>query len=69
MLRNENATVEDRKWAAAQAAPYVHPRLAQIDQAVTHGVSDELSELLNAIDGRTRGVPRANGISPTATSH
>ncbi len=70
MLRDELATAEDRKWAAAQAAPYVHPRLAQVDQSVTHGVSDELADLLNAIDSKTRGVPNVdNGHRPTATSH
>ena len=29
ILRDENASTEDRKWAAQHAAPYVHPRLAQ----------------------------------------
>ncbi len=30
-LRGEDSTDEDRKWAAQTAAPYVHPRLSQID--------------------------------------
>lgn len=30
-LRDETSSVEDRKWAAQSAAPYVHPRLSQID--------------------------------------
>ena len=29
VLRDEEASAEDRKWAAQHAAPYVHPRLAQ----------------------------------------
>ncbi len=29
ILRDEEASTEDRKWAAQHAAPYVHPRLAQ----------------------------------------
>ncbi len=29
VLRDENASTEDRKWAAQHAAVYVHPRLAQ----------------------------------------
>ena len=29
ILRDEEASMEDRKWAAEKAAPYVHPRLAQ----------------------------------------
>ena len=28
-LRDENASTEDRRWAAQHAAPYCHPRLAQ----------------------------------------
>lgn len=32
MLRDDDATIEDRKWAAQHAAPYVHPRLAAIEQ-------------------------------------
>jgi hypothetical protein len=31
ILRNEDATPEDRKWAAQTAAPYVHPRLSSIE--------------------------------------
>ena len=29
ILRDEEASTEDRKWAAQHAAPYCHPRLAQ----------------------------------------
>ncbi len=29
ILRDEDASMEDRKWAAQHAAVYVHPRLAQ----------------------------------------
>ncbi len=29
VLRDEEASMEDRKWAAQHAAPYCHPRLAQ----------------------------------------
>ena len=29
ILRDENASTEDRRWAAQHAAPYCHPRLAQ----------------------------------------
>ena len=32
MLRDGEASLEDRKWAAQHAAPYGHPRLAAIDQ-------------------------------------
>lgn len=38
MLRDKDAVPEDRKWAAAQAAPYVHPRLASVEHSgdLTH---------------------------------
>ena len=35
MLRNFDASAEDRKWAAQSAAPYVHPRLSQVDANLT----------------------------------
>lgn len=35
MLRDLSATSEDRKWAAGAAAPYVHPRLSQVDASVS----------------------------------
>jgi hypothetical protein len=31
VLRGEESTSEDRKWASQAAAPYVHPRLSQVD--------------------------------------
>lgn len=34
-LRDENASDEDRKWAAQNAAPYVHPKLASTDMKLT----------------------------------
>ncbi len=38
LLRDEKREIEDRKWAAQHAAPYVHPKL----QAVQHtGVDGE----------------------------
>ena len=30
VLRDETANVEDRRWAAVNAAPYVHPRIQPI---------------------------------------
>lgn len=31
ILRNEEAAVKDRMWAAEKAAPYVHAKLANVD--------------------------------------
>ena len=33
LLRDPEASIADRKWAAEKAAPYIHPRL----QTVEHG--------------------------------
>ena len=55
IMKDHGEPVERRDWAAAQAAPYVHPKLAAIDQTTTFK-GDPLSELLRAIDGRTTGI-------------
>lgn len=39
ILRDTQASPEDRKWAAQQAAPYSHARLAAIDANVQANVS------------------------------
>jgi hypothetical protein len=31
LLRNEDAPMDDRKWAANAAAPYVHAKLANVE--------------------------------------
>ena len=74
-----NALIEhaqgEREMSATQVAAAttllrkVLPDLSAVEQDVTHNVSDELADLLNAIDSKTRGVPLANGHRPTATSH
>lgn len=46
-LRDETATDEDRKWAAQNAAPYVHPKLAAVQVS-----SDPDNPLIAAIDPR-----------------
>ena len=43
-LRAEDASEEDRKWAAQNAAPYVHPRLATM--ALQHDVTDRVYDWL-----------------------
>ena len=45
VMRDETADFAQRFDAAKSAAPYVHPRLAQIESNVTHRkAADELSE-------------------------
>ena len=38
VLRNGDSTVEDKRWAANAAAPYVHPRLAAVQHTGKDGV-------------------------------
>lgn len=33
VLRNEEAAPEERRWAAQQAAPYVHPKLSAVEHS------------------------------------
>jgi len=33
ILRNEQADIKDRMWAAEKAAPYVHPKLANVEHS------------------------------------
>ncbi len=64
VLRDENATKEDRMWAADKAAPYVHPRLQAIAHTGEgggpvpheHRLAPELNELIE----RTLGRPAKN---------
>jgi hypothetical protein len=56
LLRDDNTPVERRDWAAEKAAPYIHARLSAIE--AKHDVSDALADLLKAVDGRTRGIPK-----------
>lgn len=33
VLRADESSSDDKKWAAAQAAPYVHPKLAAVEHS------------------------------------
>jgi hypothetical protein len=65
IMKDQNESTTRRDWAAAQAAPYVHPRLQSIDQNNTFK-GDALAELMKAIDGRTTGI--ATGAEPDGGS-
>lgn len=47
VLRNETADPDDRQWAAQNAAPYVHPRLAAVEHSgkMTLRHEDALADL------------------------
>ena len=40
ILRDETADTADRRWAAEKAAPYIHPRPAPLQRAVTIDLPD-----------------------------
>lgn len=40
IFRDENADPKDRAWAANAAAPYVHPRLAPVQQRIAIALPD-----------------------------
>jgi hypothetical protein len=48
-LRDETAEAEDRKWAAQNAAPYVHPRLS----AITADVKTQATQAVDSVDWST----------------
>lgn len=60
IMKDQNESKERRDWAAAQAAPYCHPRLSAIDQSTTFKGSP-LTDLLEFIDGRTASLGDAEG--------
>lgn len=47
VLRNEEASKDDRMWAAEKAAPFVHPKLAAVEHSggMTFTHEDALDEL------------------------
>jgi hypothetical protein len=47
ILRDKDAPRDDRKWAAQQAAPFVHPKLAAVEHSggLTFSHEDALDEL------------------------
>lgn len=55
IMRDETKSEEVRIDVAKAAAPYLHARLSSIE--AKHDVSDSLSDLLKAVDGKTRGIP------------
>lgn len=46
--------VDTRKWLLSKALPKVYGDKLDIDQRTTHEVGNSVSDLMKAIDGRTR---------------
>lgn len=49
MLRNEEADIKDRMWAAEKAAPYIHARLASVEHKGDLNVTTRTKEERDAI--------------------
>jgi len=57
------STMEDRKWAAGQAAAYVHPRLSSV--GVEHSDKQDVSNLTDAeLEEIIRSGRGGNGVAP-----
>lgn len=59
VLRKEDATVEEKRWAAEKAAPYIHPRLNSIDMSgrlTVESMNDEQLDRLIEEKARDAGV-------------
>lgn len=51
VLRSDESSDEDRRWAAEKAAPYVHPRLTSIDARLQAEINGQV-EHVHVIDAR-----------------
>lgn len=56
VMRNPQNSQEVRLEAARAAAPYSHPRLAQVEHGVKNEVLDAVTELVGAVQNVDRGV-------------
>ena len=48
VLRDESADTKDRMWAAEKAAPYIHPKLANIEHSGGIDVTTQTKEQRDA---------------------
>jgi hypothetical protein len=57
VMRDSDEPRERRDEMAKAAAPYLHPRLASVEQQISGKDGDPLRLLLQQIDGNPRGLP------------
>jgi len=60
IMKDPTVPIERRDEMAKAAAPYCHPKLQA--SAVVAGGTDELADLLQEINGTSRGLPRLDAI-------
>ncbi len=69
ILRDEAATPEERRWAAQHAAPYVHPRMANVEHTGAGGGPIQHEDVTNEeiekeVAERFAAPARAGGADP-----
>ena len=64
IMIDQNEPKDRRDWAAAQAAPYCHPRLSSVDQ--TNHFKGDVADILKAIDGKTTGISQGGASEETS---
>jgi len=57
IMRDESVEPSRCDEMAKAAAPYVHVRLASVDQQISGKGDDPIAMLIQQIDGKTRGLP------------
>jgi hypothetical protein len=57
VMRNVDVPLDMRLDAAVKVAPFVHPRLQAVMHAQQSSGKSDLQELLEQLDGMTRGIP------------
>lgn len=55
-IQRSRVRIDTRKWVASKMKPKKYGD--KLEQNVTHGVDDSLSQLLREIDGKSRTLPR-----------
>jgi len=66
IMRNEEASAEDRSWAAEKAAPYFHPRPAPMPRLVTLDLpKTDTAEGVKAALARIVDATAAGEIAPS----
>lgn len=63
VMRNPHVPLDMRLDAAAKVAPFVHPRLQAVMHAEQPSGKSELQELLEELDGTSRGPPDYTDLS------
>lgn len=59
VIARSRLRVDTRKWLMARMAPKKYGDKIDIDQRTTHEIGSSISDVMKAVDGRTRGIPQS----------